>query len=273
MGTQFRVLVYASDRNAAEHAVTAAFARGQALNRAMSDYLEDSELNRLCRAQRMRVSEDLFRVLEYSQRVAKDSQGAFDVTLGPMIRLWREARRRSVLPSAVEIDAARARCGFRKLTLRKSTREVRLARADMQLDLGGIAKGYTADAMLRVLRGAGFPAALVAGSGDLAIGDPPPGKAGWRIELGATGEVRELRNCGVSTSGDESQFVVIGGVRYSHIVDPRTGVGLKNQPVVTVIAPSATESDALATAASVWDGRAIPGHPRAKFYISKRTGA
>lgn len=273
MGTQFRVLIHASDRNAAERAVTAAFLRGQALNRTMSDYLEDSELNRLCRAQRMRVSEDLFVVLEYSQRVAKESQGAFDVTLGPMIRLWREARRRGILPAPTEIEAARARCGFRKLTLHRRTREVRLARPGMQLDLGGIAKGYAADAMLRVLRDAGFPAALVAASGDLAIGDPPPGKAGWRVELGAAGEVRELRNCGVSTSGDESQYVVIGGARYSHIVDPRTGVGLKNQPVVTVVAPTATESDALATAASVWEGRAIPRHPRAKFYISKRTGA
>lgn len=273
MGTQFRVLVYAADRNAAERAVTAAFARGQALNRAMSDYLEDSELNRLCRAQRMRVSEDLFAVLGYSQRVAKDSQGAFDVTLGPMIRLWRESRRRGVLPAAAEIDAARARCGFRKLTLHRKTQEVRLARPDMQLDLGGIAKGYAADAMLRVLREAGFPSALVAASGDLAIGDPPPGKPGWRVELGATDSVQELHNCGVSTSGDESQFVEIGGVRYSHILDPRTGIGLKNQPVVTVVAPTATESDALATASSVWNGRAIPRHPRARFYISKRTGA
>ncbi len=258
MGTQFRVTVYAADIVGAQNSIAAAFARADQLDRRLSDYKPDSELNQLCRVRKMRVSEDLFTVLAYSQRVARESGGAFDVTLGPVIRLWREARRAKALPSTAAIAEARTRTGYPKLKLYPASREAVLTRAGMQLDLGGIAKGYAADEMLRVLREAGFPTALVAASGDLAIGDPPPGRTGWRVELGANGgEVRELRNCAVSTSGDESQYVEIGGVRYSHIVDPRTGLGLTGKGMVSIVAKSGIEADALATALSVI-GRAEP---------------
>ena len=120
----------------------------------------------------------------------------------------------------------------------------------MQLDVGGIAKGFAASEMLHILREAGFPQALVAAGGDLALGDSPP--QGWRVELGATGEVHGLSRCSVSTSGDESQFVEISGVRYSHIIDPRTGLGLAGaRRPITVIAPAGMEADALATALQV----------------------
>lgn len=242
MGTQFRVTVHASGVTAAQRAVQRAFLRGEELDLALSDYKTDSELNRLCRAGRMRVSEDLFAVLKYSREVSRQSRGLFDVTLGPYTVLWR-AR---TMPSAAALAEARARTGWKKVRLNAGTREVTLARRDMQLDLGGIAKGYAADAMLRVLRDAGFPQALVAASGDLAIGDAPPGRAGWKVDV--LGEVREMARCGVSTSGDETQFVEIGGVRYSHIVDPRTGLGMRSRTLVTVIARTAMESDAWATA-------------------------
>ena len=99
MGTQFRVTVYASDIGLAQQAIAAAFRRGAELDAKLSDYRPDSELNRLCRARRMPVSDDLRRVLEYSQRVARESGGAFDITLGPLTRLWRESRRTHTLPS------------------------------------------------------------------------------------------------------------------------------------------------------------------------------
>ena len=268
MGTQFRVTVYATDIRSAQQAIARAFARAAELDAKLSDYRDDSELNQLCRTRRMRVSDDLRRVLAYSQRVARESDGAFDITLGPFIRLWRESRRTRILPSPQQIAEARTRIGYRKIILRRV--EVFLAAPAMQLDLGGIAKGFAAAEMLLVLRDAGFPQSLVAAGGDLAIGDPPPGRAaGWRVELGATGEVRDLSRCSVSTSGDESQFVEINGVRYSHIIDPRTGLGLIKSRPTTVIAAEGMEADALATALQVRPGAAkklARKHPSARMF-------
>jgi thiamine biosynthesis lipoprotein len=128
----------------------------------------------------------------------------------------------------------------------------------MQLDLGGIAKGYAADKALEVLRSHGLPRALVAASGDIAIGDPPPGKRAWRVGVGAFGTNRTqlasnllLHRAAVSTSGDTEQFVEINGRRYSHIVDPRTGIGLTERLQVTIIAKNATDTDSFATAVSI----------------------
>jgi len=268
MGTEVRITLYADDVAAARAALDRAFARGQELDSKLSDYQEDSELNRLCRARRMAVSADLYRVLEYAQRIARESDGAFDVTLGPLTRLWRESRRSGVLPSAEALREARDRCGYRLLRLGRGGVVV-LQKPGMQLDLGGLAKGFAAEEMLQVLRREGFPRALVAASGDLAIGDPPEGRGGWRVELGATGEVRELRNCAVSTAGDTEQFVVIAGVRYSHIVDPRTGLGFTKQRMVTVIAPAGLEADALDTAvyASSDRRRLARRHPKAEILV------
>ena len=271
MGTQFRITVYADDVVTARAAIDRAFERGIELDSKLSDYIPDSELNQLCRSRRTQVSADLYRVLEYSQRVAGESDGAFDVTLGPLTRLWRESRRSGVLPSAETLREAKSRCGYRSLKLGPN-RTVHFRKPGMQLDLGGIAKGYAADEMLSVLRSAGFPRALVAASGDLAIGDPPPDRAGWRVELGATGEVRELRNCAVSTAGDAEQYVVIGGVRYSHIVDPHTGLGFRKSAMVTVIAPTGLEADALDTAiyASKDSRRIMWRHPKVEVLPKER---
>jgi thiamine biosynthesis lipoprotein len=262
MGTLARITLYAPDASVARGASDAAFARIRELDAIMSDYRDDSELMRLCRrptGEPVAVSRDLFRVLEHSQRVAAETDGAFDVTVGPLVRLWREARRQRQMPSTAAIDAARQCSGYRKLQLDRKVRTVTLETPGMLLDLGGIAKGYAADAALAVLRDRGFSRALVAIAGDIAAGDPPPGKDGWRIGIATTGEVRTLRNVSVSTSGDSEQFVEIAGVRYSHILDPRTGLGLKNQRTVSVIAPDGMTADSLATALS------IPGVDPSRF--------
>lgn len=239
MGTQFRVTVLAPSHRIreAQQAIAKAFQRAAELDAKLSDYRPDSELNQLCRVRSMQVSDDLRRVLDYSLRVAKETAGAFDITLGPMIRRWRDARRTRVLPITVKSPK-----GEITLTGNKAT----LSQPDMQLDLGGIAKGFAAEQMLVVLRTAGFPRVLVAAGGDLAVGEGQ-----WRIEIGATGRTETLENCFVSTSGDESQFVEIGGIRYSHIVDPRTGLGLTNSKPVTIVATLGMEADALATALQV----------------------
>ncbi|MGH9673380.1 MAG: FAD:protein FMN transferase, partial [Bryobacteraceae bacterium] len=104
----------------------------------------------------------------------------------------------------------------------------------------------------------------VAIGGDLALGDPPPEKPGWRVEIEHLGKVMELANVCVSTSGDAVQFVEIGGARYSHILDPRTGVGLRNQKAVTVIAPEGAVADALATAISLAGEGLVDRYPGAR---------
>lgn len=260
MGTLFKIVLYAAEAAPAQAAADRAFARIGALDRAMSDYDPDSELSRLCRQPPGRptpVSVDLLAVLQRSQRIAALSEGAFDITLGPSVRLWRQSRRTLRLPSPQARAAAARAVGADKLRLDAVARTAILAVAGMQLDLGGIGKGYAADQGLAVLRDAGFARAMVAASGDLALGAPPPGAAGWRVEIAPFAddarvpEILTVAHAGVSTSAGSEQFVQIGGRRYSHIVDPKTGLGLTRAAGVTVIAEDATSSDALATAASV----------------------
>jgi len=254
MGTLVRIQLYAGGADQAKAAFRAAFARIAELDAALSDYQPDSELNRICRsavAKPMEAGSDLRRVLAASQKLAEETGGAFDVTLGPVIRLWRQARKSQQLPDADALRQAAARCGFRKLHLDAARRTVMLDEPGMQLDLGAIAKGYAADAALGILARRGIRRALVAASGDLAFGDPPPGQRGWKIGLESPASVLELANAAVSTSGDAEQHVEIGGRRYSHIIDPATSMALSSPITVTVVARHGVDADALATAVSV----------------------
>ncbi len=260
MGTLFKITLYAPDATVAEEAAHAAFARVAELNRIFSDYDAGSEAMRLCRAPPgvpVPVSADLFAVLRLSQELAKRSDGAFDVTIGSVVAQWREARRTRRLPTEAERSAALRAGGHANLRLDESARTATLLTPGLRLDFGGIAKGYAADAALAVLRVRGLPHAMVAASGDLALGEAPPAAPGWKVALEPFG--RESRrpvtmvaaNVGISTSGDAEQFVEIDGVRYSHIVDPRTGLGLTERVAVTVVAARSVSADSLATAGSV----------------------
>jgi len=248
MGTVFRITAYAEDPR---EALKAAFDRVSGLDNELSDYKPNSELNRICRQGEGVISDDLYRVLETSLKLSADSGGAFDITLGPVIRLWRLKR----VPDPGQIDLAMKRVGYRHVVL--SDHHVKLELPDMQLDLGAIAKGFAAEEALVVLRKHGISSALVAASGDLAIGDPPPGKAGWTVALEPLHErhVVVLRNTFVGTSGDTEQFVESAGLHYSHIVDSRTGIGLTRRVGVTVIAPNGMIADGLGTAISVVTAR------------------
>jgi FAD:protein FMN transferase len=279
MGVDARLVVYAPDQATAEDACAAAFARIAALDSIMSDYRRDSELTRLCaRAGRppVRVSPDLFIVLRRAQEVARKSGGAFDVTAGPLILLWRKARKSGVLPSPAEIERARRRVGWKKLRLDEGARTARLTERGMKLDLGGIAKGYAADGAQRVLKARGITRALVELGGDIVVSGPPPGTDGWTIRVPNAGDDRgpaDLRFArrAVSTSGDTEQFAVIGGRRYSHVVDPRTGQALTNRVQVTLTAPDGLTSDPLSTALSILGekGRAalLHAYPGTTAYV------
>jgi len=280
MGTRFRIVLYAADREVANAGAQAAFKRIEALDGALSDYNPKSELSRLSSAsptaEPVRVSNDLWPVLCRAQRLAQQTGGAFDITAGPLTSLWRKSRNLGRLSSPAELAAARRSVGYEKLKLDAEKQAARLLAADMRLDLGGIAKGFAADEALRVLADRGVTRVLVAAGGDIVVGDPPPGRRGWNVAIAPLRRddgaimVRELtlvlHHAAVSTSGDSEQHLEIGGVRYSHIVDPRTGLGLTTRTYVTVVAADGMTSDSLATAASVLgpkEGmkllRAVPG--------------
>jgi thiamine biosynthesis lipoprotein len=260
MGTTFRLVLYARNRDSAVTASRAAFGRIARLDATMSDYDETSELSSLCRQSGsgpIRISEDLFRVLAEAQHLAERTGGAFDVTVGPVSRLWRRARRSGELPDAERLTKARRLVDFRSLHLDPHRRTAFLEKRGMLLDLGGIGKGFAADEALAVLRNHGIDVAMVAAGGDIAVGKPPPGSSGWRIGVAAPNSTKRLRqtlvlsNSAVSTSGDAEQHVEIAGTRYSHIIDPRSGVPAPGRSTVTVVAPTCMLSDALATAVSV----------------------
>ncbi|MPY88457.1 MAG: FAD:protein FMN transferase [Luteitalea sp.] len=258
MGTMVRIVLYAPNEATATRAARAAFERVAALDRTLSDYRPDSELSRLSARAGLGpvpTSHDLLRLLETAQRVAEGTDGAFDVTVGPLSRLWREASRTREAPSPRALSAAKAHVGYRYLRLEKRAGTVALDRPGMRLDVGGIGKGFAADEALKVLAAHGVRRALIAASGDIVVGDPPPERSGWTISLDVPQRKRRsrilLRNAAVSTSGDAEQFVVIDDVRYSHIVDPRSGLGLTPSRQATVVAPSGTASDSLATAVCV----------------------
>jgi len=259
MGMTARIVVYAPNQAKAETACEAAYKRIAEIDSIMSDYRQDSELMKFCAkagGPAMPVSKDLYRVFERGLEVSKHSDGAFDITAGPIIRLWRQARRNGKLPKAAEIDSAKSKSGWRNLILSKRDTTARLAIAGMQVDLGGIAKGYACDEAVRVLKKHGLKSALVEMGGDLVLSDAPPGTKGWTIRVPNAGVEHapvdmQLKNCAVSSSGDTEQFTVIEGVRYSHVIDPRTGLALTNRVQATVVARDGLTSDPLSTALSI----------------------
>jgi len=260
MGTLFEIVLYAPSEQVARDAARAAFARIAELDGIMSDYRAASELMQLSKkagGPPVPVSADLFDILARAREISRLSGGAFDVTVGPLVRLWRRARRTRRLPDPEELARARARVGYDKVRLDAKERTVQLTVDGMLLDLGAIAKGYAAEAVLEVLRHYGITRALVAASGDIAAGDPPPGARGWKVAIApldkAATESRFvlLQHAAVSTAGDAEQFVEIDGKRYSHIVDPHTGLGLTRRSSATVVARDGTTSDGLDTAVSV----------------------
>jgi thiamine biosynthesis lipoprotein len=255
MGTRARILLYAADPLRAEAAAQAAFARLSELDARLSDYRSDSEVAALARAAGgapMPASHDLLVILQTAQEITRRSGGAFDATVGPLSRLWRRARRQNALPDADEIAAALPLVGalsFLRLDLERGT--AALDRPGMSLDLGGIAKGYAADEALATLRQWGFARALVELGGEVVAGAPPPDAPGWTVALPGGPAPLVLSERAASTSGDAEQWLETGGVRYSHVVDPRTGAALQGRRSVTVTARRGLEADALATAASV----------------------
>jgi len=255
MGTTFRVVLFAPDQAAATAAAQAAFDRIDQLDTMFTDYDDNSELMKLCAkagGEPVKVSEELFDILSKCVEANQRTRGGFDCTVGPVVRLWRQARKDGVPPDAAALAKAKELVGTDKMVLNAKEHTVQLLKAGMKLDLGGIGKGYAVDQALNVLKKKGFPIALVAGGGDIGMNDPPPEKEGWTVEILPLDKTKTqptrllLKHAGVSTSGDEEQYLETkNGKRYSHIVDPKTGQALEGRSSVTVVAPNCTTSDGL----------------------------
>ncbi|MCL2744684.1 MAG: FAD:protein FMN transferase [Planctomycetaceae bacterium] len=261
MGTLVRLVFYLETnetKDKAESTAEAIFAQFSELNQVFSDYDSDSEIMQLCsrstelwesenRAVSLSVSEDMFAVLKESKRIGELSDGAFDISVGPLVRLWRRAKHQNTLPTPSLLEQRRSLVGLSLWDLDESSKTLSLEKPDMRLDFGGIAKGYAVDKAIETALKHGVSRILVDAGGDIRVGTAPPD--GWKI--GAGEELLQLENIAIAGSGSTEKFVEIDGIRYSHIVNPKTGIGLINSPLVYVTAPTAMEADALASAISV----------------------
>ena len=261
MGTQFNVILYAPDSLIAQRAYAAVSVRMDSLNQIMSDYMDGSEINRVSATagsgKWVPVSVDLFNVLLKAQTIAQLSNGYFDPTVGSLSLLWRRAVRRKEFPTAKERRLARRSVGYKLMELDSTTRSVRLRQVGMRLDVGGIGQGFAVDEALLVFQQFGIRSALVDIGGDILSSDPPPGAAGWRVVIGSgkAGDTDTttilLKNAAITTSGDTYRFLEHKGRRYSHIMNPRSGLGLRHFVRATVLAPDGYHADALTKVFSV----------------------
>ena len=265
MGGPFRIALYAPDDSTAGRAAEAGFARVDQLNAALSDYDPNSEISRLSQrtlngpmAEPVAVGDDLWRVLSRAMELSEQTGGAFDVTVGPFARLWRRSRDLRELPTPERIEQTRASVGYRHVRLDPRRRTVQLLGPRMRLDVGGLALGYIADETVAAVSQTGAVRVLVDAGGEISAGEAPPGKDGWMVAVQSlkspeevTGQYVRVRRACVTSSGDTRRFVELGGRRYSHIIDPKTGLGLTRRIGATVICPDGMTADALDTAVCV----------------------
>lgn len=241
MGCEARIVLYAASASNAADAARAAFDRIAAVDAALSDWRPDSESEQVAAKfdsdpgpDFVEIGETLATALRCALCVHRLTAGRFDPTLGSVTRLWRRQVAGGAAPSAAEIEHARRTTGARWIEL--DGRRLAIRRRGLRFDFGGIGKGLAAEEARRELGRRGCPRALVQIAGDGSIGRAPPGRGGWRVRVESTGEIVELgEGSAISSSGDAEQWVEVDGVRRSHIIDPRSGVGVSGAPAVTVI--------------------------------------
>jgi thiamine biosynthesis lipoprotein len=266
MGTFARVVVVAKDTKTAQKCIEAAFSEIDNVNNLMSDYKNDSEIglvNSNAAEHPVRVGESTFEVLQRSIEFSKLTGGAFDITVGPSVDLFRAAKETHIAPTQEQIDNAKTKVGYEKLILDPKNRTVKFAVEGMRLDLGGIAKGYGIDKAIEATKKSGSLGAMVDIGGDVrCFGMPAKGKDHWLVGLQDPNLPADtpgldivltlrINDGAVTTSGDYQQFVIIDGKQYSHIIDRQTGTSTEGISSVTIITDNATDADALATAVSV----------------------
>lgn len=259
MGSEFRIACYAESRKLAAGAITAAFDEARRIDRLLSNYRPDSELSQVNQSAAdspVRISRELADLLVRCQRYSEASEGAFDITVGALVKAWGFHGGDGHWPSAWALWRARRNVGYQHLLVDRENREVRFERSGLQLDPGGIGKGYAVDRAISVLRQYGVYSALVSSgtSSIFAMGSPPAEGRGWSLDIrGAGPSARSsqsvtLRDEGLSTSGSYEKYFERGNDRYGHVLDPRTGRPARGLVAVSVIATTATDAEAWSTA-------------------------
>jgi len=254
MGCAYGIVAFGPDEGLAA-TLDAAFAEIARLDRMMSHYDPESPLSQLNREGArgpVPVEPELFDFLAECLRQSRDSDGAFDVTVGPLLRAWGFFRGEGRLPPPVEIEELRTRVGYRHVVLDPERRTVHFARPGMELDLGGIAKGYAVDRVVALLRARGVEAALVSAGGSSVYGlGAPPGRTAWEVRVqdplhpSRDAFTVALRDLSLSVAGSAHKSFIHAGRTYSHIMDPRSGRPVEGVLSVAVLSPSATAGDAL----------------------------
>ncbi len=257
MGTVFTVVAYGSNSAYLGEVVEEAFQEIDRLDEEMSNYKPQSELsaiNREAYRQKVIVNPELFKLLEDSFRYSKESGGAFDITVGPLMKSWGFFRGQGRLPSSSELAQVLKRIGYQHVTLDAATRTIRFDQPGIEIDLGAIAKGYAVDRVVKILGADGIKRALVSSgtSSIYALGSPPD-EDGWKVSVRdplnrkKAACVLRLQNLALSVSGDYEKFFKLGGKTYAHIMDPHTGMPVENMLMTVVVSRSGSASDALST--------------------------
>jgi len=259
MGTSIKVEVYGGTSEQREQAVKEAFGAFSEIDRLMSDYREDSELtaiNRRAAHEAVPVSAPMMAVLQAAVRVSGISDGAFDVTVGPLVRLWGFKDKRAHVPTAAELAAVRPLVDYHTIALDERAGTVRFAREGVSIDLGGIAKGFAVEVAAGSLQRRGLAGMIDAGGNQFVVG-LPPGKSAWTFGIGDPDRrgqllgVVKVTSGAVSTSSNASNFLVAGERSYGHLLDPRTLQPSEAALSVTILSPDGTLSDALSKAVFV----------------------
>jgi FAD:protein FMN transferase len=280
MGSFFAIVLYGPDDDTSRRAADAAFEEARRLDRLLSNYMPSSEwsaVNREAAARPVQVSDELFNLLEACLEYTRRSEGAFDITVGPLMKVWRFYKGEGALPKPADVTGALARIGARHVRLDRAAKTVRFDRPGVELDPGGIGKGYAVDRMIEVLKQHGIRAALVSGGGSsvYGLGAPPDEPRGWKVEISAPGSLDTmvadvyLKDMSMSTSGSYEKFFYANGKRYSHLMDPRTGYPAQDVSAVSVVAPRTIDSEAWTKAVFIngraWTTRHTPREFRVFF--------
>jgi thiamine biosynthesis lipoprotein len=276
MACVYAIDAYGPDAAALPRILDEAFDEVDRLDRLMSHYKADSPLSRVNRdagRHPVGVEPELFDFIADAMRYNRESGGAFDITVGPLMKAWGFFRGEGRLPSDDELAAARRHVGSAHVVVNRADQTIAFDEPGVELDLGGIAKGYAVDRVVRLLRERQIAAALVSAGGSTIYGlGAPPGRTGWDVVLQDPVDPRKtaltvtLKDRAVSVAGRSEKSFESGGVRYSHIMDPRTGRPVQGVLSVAVLANSGTAGDELD------DAFFVMGVERSRAYLKKLPG-
>ena len=261
MGSAFNLIIVSADSNKANHLARKSYELVDSLNHIFSNYDSSSELSKINASAGLlpyKMSTAMLDLVQKSQYAYIQSKGAYDISIGPLSSLWRNARKAKLFPEASTVLATKKLVGLNQVKINKRLGTIFLPNANMQLDFGGIAKGYIAQWVINFLKANGIQQALVDAGGDIVMSGPPLNQQGWLIGVNLPettdqllNKKLQLSNCSVATSGDVFQFIEYKGVKYSHIINPLTGYGVTNLRNVTIVAKTGATADWLATACSI----------------------